>query len=80
MKDALILWAHKPTSCGWGEVQAEGSKVSRALAKPWRMLNPLTLAVIEPSEIAARAVVDRWPIETTDAMTSEYSRTCVLKV
>ena len=45
---------------------------------PWMMLKPDTLAVIEPSEIAARADVDIWPMEITETMTREYSRTCVL--
>ena len=31
------------------------------------------LPVIEPSVIAASAVVERCPIQITDAMTSEYS-------
>ena len=45
---------------------------------PWIILKPDTLAVIEPREIAARADVDIWPMETTDTMTREYSRTWVL--
>ena len=44
------------------------------------MLKPETLAVMEPSVEAARAVVDRCPMETTEAMTSEYSSKCVLCV
>lgn len=44
------------------------------------MLKPLTLAVIEPREIAARAVVDMCPIVITETMTREYSRTCVLHI
>ena len=44
------------------------------------MLYPETLAVIEPSVDAARAVVDRWPMDTTEAMTSEYSSRCVLSI
>ena len=71
---------HSPTSCGWEEVHALGSIVSNVLAKPWMILNPETLAVIEPRVEAARAVVDKWPIETTEAMTSEYSKTWVLHV
>ena len=52
--------------------------VSRALAKPWTMLKPETLAVIEPRLIAAKAVVERWPIEMTGTMTSVYSSKWVL--
>lgn len=52
--------------------------VSRVLAKPTQMLYPVTLAVMEPRVAAASAVVDRWPIETTEATTREYSRMCVL--
>ena len=48
------------------------------LVKPWTMLYPETLAVIDPSVEAARAVVDKCPIDTTDAMTREYSSRCVL--
>jgi hypothetical protein len=70
-----MRWDHRPTRWGWGDVQADGSIVSRALAKPWMMLNPLTLAVIEPSETAASAVVEICPIVITETITSEYSRT-----
>jgi len=42
------------------------------------MLNPLTLAVMEPRDIAARAVVEICPIDMTETITSEYSKTCVL--
>ncbi len=42
------------------------------------MLYPVTLAVIEPSVEAASAVVDKCPIDTTEAITSEYSSECVL--
>ncbi len=52
--------------------------VSRALVKPWMILRPDTLAVIDPSVIAARAVVDKCPTESTEAMTRLYSNTCVL--
>ena len=52
--------------------------VSRVLVKPCTMLYPETLAVMEPRVDAARAVVDRCPIATTDAITREYSRRCVL--
>jgi hypothetical protein len=44
---------------GWGEVQALGRRVSRAEVRPWIILNPETEAVMEPREIAARAVVDK---------------------
>ena len=44
------------------------------------MLYPETLAVIDPSVDAARAVVDRGPMDTTEAMTSEYSSRCVLSI
>ena len=54
--------------------------MSSVLAKPWMMLNPETLAVIEPSVEAARAVVDKCPIEMTEATTSEYSNKCVLYI
>ena len=53
--------------------------VSKVLVNPWMMLKPDTLAVIDPSVDAARAVVDRCPRETTDAITNEYSRTWVLE-
>ncbi len=53
--------------------------VSRALAKPWIMLKPLTLAVMEPREMAASAVVEMCPIVITDTMTREYSKTWVLR-
>jgi hypothetical protein len=53
-----MRWDQRPTRWGWEEVQAEGSIVSSALAKPWRMLKPLTLAVMEPRVMAARAVVE----------------------
>lgn len=53
--------------------------VSRALAKPWIMLKPLTLAVMEPREMAASAVVEMCPIVITDTITREYSKTWVLR-
>lgn len=37
------------------------------------------LDVIDPRVIAARAVVERWPIETTEAITRLYSSMCVLR-
>ena len=39
------------------------------------MLYPETLAVMDPKVEAASAVVDKCPIETTDAITREYSST-----
>jgi len=47
--------------------------VSRADAKPWIMLKPETEAVIDPREIAARALVERCPMDTTGATTNVYS-------
>jgi hypothetical protein len=54
------------------EVQALGKRVSRVLIKPSMILKPVTLAVMEPRVAAARALVERWPIETVPAMRSEY--------
>ena len=76
--DIPIRCDHRPTSCGCEEVHALGSMVSSVLVKPCTMLYPETLAVIDPSVDAARAVVDRCPMDTTEAMTSEYSSRCVL--
>ena len=73
-----IRCAQSPTNCGWEDVHALGSMVSRVLANPWMMLKPETLAVMEPSVDAASAVVERCPMEMTDATTSEYSKRCVL--
>lgn len=42
------------------------------------ILYPETLAVMDPRVEAARAVVDKCPRETTDAITREYSSTWVL--
>jgi hypothetical protein len=42
------------------------------------ILKPETLAVIEPRLIAARAVVDIWPMEMTDTMMRLNSRRWVL--
>ena len=50
------------------------------LAKPWMMLNPETLAVMEPRVEAASAVVDRCPMDTTAAITRENSNRCVLGI
>jgi hypothetical protein len=69
--------AQRPTSRGSGPVHALGSMVSSVEAKPMMMLRPVTDAVMEPSVAAASAVVERCPIETTEATTSEYSSTCV---
>jgi hypothetical protein len=54
------------------EVQALGRRVSRQLIKPWMMLKPVTLAVMDPRVAAARALVERWPMEMVPATTSEY--------
>ena len=54
--------------------------VSSALQKPCIMLNPETLAVIEPNLIAARAVVERWPMDITGTITSVYSSKWVLRM
>lgn len=53
--------------------------VSRALEKPCNTLKPETLAVIDPKLTAARALVDRCPIEMTETTTREYSRRWVLR-
>lgn len=42
------------------------------------MLKPVTLAVIDPNVMAARAVVDKCPTKRTDALTRLYSSRCVL--
>lgn len=73
-----ILRLHRPTSSGLWDVHALGNMVSRAEARPWMMLKAVTLAVMEPRVDAARATVDRCPIDTTDARTREYSRRWVL--
>jgi hypothetical protein len=54
--------------------------VSRTPEKPCRTVKPVTLAVIDPRLTAARALVDKCPIETTGTMTREYSNRCVLKL
>lgn len=38
-------------------------------------LKAVTLAVMEPNVMAAKAVVDKCPIEITETMTMLYSRT-----
>ena len=67
-----MRWHHSPTNCGLDEVQALGRSVSRLLMKPSMILKPVTLAVIDPRVAAARALVERWPMETVPAMRSEY--------
>ena len=67
-----MRWHHSPTSCGLDEVHALGRSVSRLLRKPWIMLKPETLAVIDPRVAAARALVERWPMQTVPATRSEY--------
>jgi len=42
------------------------------------MEKPETEAVIEPRVIPARAAVERWPIEITEATIKEYSSSWVL--
>ena len=54
--------------------------VSRTPEKPCKTLKPVTLAVMDPRLTAARALVDKCPIETTGTMTREYSKRCVLKL
>lgn len=44
------------------------------------ILNPVTLAVIDPNVAAASAVVDICPMEITEAMTREYSMTWDLRM
>jgi hypothetical protein len=53
--------------------------VSSALEKPCKTLKPETLAVMDPKLTAARALVDKCPIEMTETMTREYSRRWVLR-
>jgi len=65
-------WHHSPINCGLDEVQALGRSVSRLLIKPTMILKPVTLAVIDPRVAAARALVERWPMETVPATRSEY--------
>jgi len=74
----LIRWAQSPTNWGCEDVHAEGSIVSKALVKPWIILKPETLAVIDPKVMAASAVVDIWPIEITEDMMRLNSNTWVL--
>lgn len=52
--------------------------MSKVLVKPWMMLKPETLAVMDPKVAAASAAVEICPIEMTEATTKLYSRTCVL--
>ena len=44
------------------------------LARPCRIQNPVTSAVIEPRLTVAREVVERWPRETMGARTMLNSR------
>ena len=67
-----MRWHQSPTSWGLDELQALGRSVSRLLRKPWIILNPVTVAVIDPRVAAARALVERWPMETVPATRSEY--------
>lgn len=69
---------HSPTRCGWSEVQAPGSIVSKVETRPWIMLRPVTLAVMNPIVAAARATVEIWPMEITDDIIMLCSKTCVL--
>jgi hypothetical protein len=73
-----MRWDQSPTKRGSPLVQALGSMVSRVLTKPWTIERPVTDAVIDPRVAAAKAVVLRCPIDTTDDTTREYSKTCVL--
>jgi hypothetical protein len=54
--------------------------VSRAVLKPIMMENPVTVAVIVPNVMAARALVPMCPTDTTGAIWSEYSKRYVLLV
>jgi hypothetical protein len=54
------------------EVQALGRRVSRLLRKPCMILNPVTVAVMDARVAAARALVERWPMEMVPATRSEY--------
>ena len=65
-------WHHNPTNRGLDEVQALGKRVSKLLMKPCMILKPVTLAVMDARVAAARALVERWPMETVPATTSEY--------
>jgi hypothetical protein len=78
--NTVIRRVNKPTREGFPEVHADGSIVSRAVLKPIMMENPVTEAVIVPNVTAARAFVPMCPIDTTGAIWSEYSNTCVLYV
>ena len=73
-----IYWLQISTSSGFLLVQAPGKSVSRQLMNPCMMLNLVTDAVMDPSVAATRAIVDRCPIDTTEATTRLYSRMCIL--
>ena len=59
----------------WGlsEVQAGGRMLSSVDAKPCTMLYPVTEAVIEPIVAAAKATVEIWPMDMTEARIKENS-------
>ena len=40
--------------------------------RPWMTLKPVTLAVMDPRVTAARALVERWPMEMVPATRREY--------
>lgn len=75
---ADIRKVHRPTFEGVPDVQAAGSIVSNAVAKPTIIEKPVTPAVIEANVTAARASVETCPMEITAAMDREYSSICVL--
>jgi hypothetical protein len=52
--------------------------VSNELVNPCIIEKPETEAVMEPRVIPARAAVERWPIEITDATNKEYSSSWAL--
>lgn len=74
----IIRCVQRPTNSGLSLVHAEGNTVSRALAKPIIMLKPVTFNVISPIVIAARAVVDICPMESTETMRRENSSRLIL--
>ncbi len=52
--------------------------MSRAEDMPTKIDQPVTEAVIEPKVDAASSTVERCPMEMTEAIASEYSRSWVL--
>lgn len=74
----LILWHQRPTNLGSRLVHALGSIVSNEFVNPCMIERPVTEAVIEPSVMPARASVEIWPIEITEATIKEYSNSWVL--